>query len=200
MFDSCDHYLSNYLLLLVGIQECFGVGWVFDAYETAQKSEEHKRSLIMLTQGFWLPLIVIAIVTVVTNDTLIGVPIFAAVFFYTGVLPSYLVWKGSLLDWINEIFFCGVRKINYTITRLSRNPAEWNVVKTWEHVWFVYWGFCIKYFCTCALTFLMIHLLKGDIVKPYGGYHLTIQLLGGLVPLLGFISFVFGIFFIIQDE
>lgn len=35
LFDCCDHYLSNYLLLLVGIQECFAVGWVFDAWETA---------------------------------------------------------------------------------------------------------------------------------------------------------------------
>jgi len=30
LFDSIDHYLGNYLLLLVGILQCFGVGWAFD--------------------------------------------------------------------------------------------------------------------------------------------------------------------------
>ena len=73
-------------------------------------------------------MVIISIITVITKNTLIGFPIFFAVFFYTGFLPSYLVWKGDFIDWINDIVFCGVKKISYTITRLSRNKEEWNVV------------------------------------------------------------------------
>lgn len=100
---------------------------------------------------------------------MIGVPIFAAVFILLSPI-SYMAFKGSFIDWINQIVFCGVRKISYTITRLSREPAKWNETNTWEHVWQYYWSFCIKYFCTTALTFLIIFLIKSDADKPYGGY------------------------------
>lgn len=73
-------------------------------------------------------MIVIAVIAVIEKATFLGFPIFFAVFFYTGFLPSYLVWKGDLMDWINEIVFCGVKKISYTITRLGRKKEEWNVV------------------------------------------------------------------------
>lgn len=99
------------------------------------------------------------------------------------------------MDWINEVVFCGVRKVSYTITRLSRKPEEWNVVKTWEHIWFAYWGFCVKYVCTSSLTFLIVFLVKSDADAPYGGYEQKWQLYGAIVPILGFISFIFGIFF-----
>jgi len=126
---------------------------------------------------------------------MIGYPIFFAVFFYTGLLPSYLVWKGDMIDWLNEIVFCGVKKVSYTITRLSRKPEEWNVVQTWEHFWFGYWAVMIKYINPSALTFLIVYLIKSDSDSPYGGYEKKWQLYGAIVPLLGFISFAFGMFF-----
>lgn len=169
LFDSIDHYLSNYLLLLVGVQECFGVGWVYDAMETAAKSEGHKKSIMVLTIAFWIPLLIISIITVILGKTIIGVPIFAGVFILMSS-ASYMVFRGPFMEWINDVVFCGVRKISYTITRLSRDPAKWNQVNTWEHWWAYYWCFTIKYVCTCALTFLVIFSIKNDADKPYGGY------------------------------
>merc|ERR1719313_2441137 len=39
LFDVIDHYLCTYLLLLVGIFQCFGCGWAFDVETTVNKSE-----------------------------------------------------------------------------------------------------------------------------------------------------------------
>lgn len=40
----------------------------------------------------------------------------------------------------------------------------------WEPYFAFYWGFCVKYFCPAALTFLIIDLIKTDIEIPYGDY------------------------------
>jgi len=66
LFDSVDHYLSNYLLLLIGVQECFGVAWCFNASNTMAKSNEHKNSNWSLILTFWIPLFIIALITVIT--------------------------------------------------------------------------------------------------------------------------------------
>ena len=34
LFDVVDHYLSNFLLIIVGILQCFGCGWGFDYENT----------------------------------------------------------------------------------------------------------------------------------------------------------------------
>ena len=81
-----------------------------------------------LTLFFWVQLLIIAIVTVCTKDTMIGVPIFAACFYAFGFIPSFLMFKGDFKTWIDEIVFCGVHKVSFTISRLSRKPEEWNVV------------------------------------------------------------------------
>jgi len=122
LFDSVDHYLSNYLLLLIGIQECFGVGWCFDASCTIAKSKEHFNSNWSLVLLFWIPLLIIALITVILNSTMIGVPIFSAVFFLIGCPISFYLYKGTFKDWYNDIFFCGTNKISYTISKLNRDP------------------------------------------------------------------------------
>jgi solute carrier family 6 GABA transporter-like protein 1 len=41
LFDVVDHYLSNFLLIIVGILQCFGCGWGFDYENTLAKSTSH---------------------------------------------------------------------------------------------------------------------------------------------------------------
>lgn len=64
LFDVIDHYLCVYLLLLVGILQCFGCGWGFDAGETMAKSDVHKRALLWLSATFWMILCIVGIVFV----------------------------------------------------------------------------------------------------------------------------------------
>ena len=39
LFDVIDHYFAGYILFLVGIMECFGVGWCYDSERTKGLSE-----------------------------------------------------------------------------------------------------------------------------------------------------------------
>lgn len=60
LFDMVDHYISNYILLGVGICQCVAVGWIFEAEETASRCAEHRRSMRTLACMFWVPVLVIS--------------------------------------------------------------------------------------------------------------------------------------------
>lgn len=123
------------------------------------KSENHYKSNWALCLLFWIPLFIIAIITVIAKNTMIGVPIFSAYFFLIACPISFYLYKGSFKLWYNEIFFCGTNRISYTITKLNRSHSDYKKVLWWEGIFAFYWGFCIKYFCPVSLTFLMIDLI-----------------------------------------
>jgi NSS family neurotransmitter:Na+ symporter len=54
LFDCIDHYLGNYLLLLVGILQCAGVGWAFEYEKTKKRSEAYANSMDFLLYGYWI--------------------------------------------------------------------------------------------------------------------------------------------------
>jgi SNF family Na+-dependent transporter len=62
LLDVVDHYLANYLLILVGILQCAGCGWGFDVERTHEKSAFHEKSLKYLTKSFWLIVILFGII------------------------------------------------------------------------------------------------------------------------------------------
>lgn len=62
LFDVVDHYLCAYLLVLVGILQCAGCGWGFDAENTINKSENHKKSLLYMTGSFWGIVVIFGII------------------------------------------------------------------------------------------------------------------------------------------
>lgn len=60
-FDTVDHYLAVYLLLLLGIMQAGGAGWVYEASEVIESV--NKVTVLVLAIGFWgilLPLGLIA--------------------------------------------------------------------------------------------------------------------------------------------
>merc|ERR1711871_56743 len=72
LFDVIDHYLSNYLLILVGILQCAGCGWGFDAENTMNKSENHGKSLTWLSASYWATTIIFSIVFVCAGAIPLG--------------------------------------------------------------------------------------------------------------------------------
>jgi len=60
LFDMVDHYLSNYILLGVGICQCVAVGWLFERRETAARGDNYRRSMRALVCMFWVPVLVIS--------------------------------------------------------------------------------------------------------------------------------------------
>ena len=60
LFDMVEHYISNYILLGVGICQCVAVGWIFEREETASKCDQHRKSMRALAVLFWVPVLVIS--------------------------------------------------------------------------------------------------------------------------------------------
>lgn len=59
---SIDHYLNTYLLVFIGIVQCFGCGWAFDLHRTMNKvgkeGEDYRTSCWISVLGYWLCLAV----------------------------------------------------------------------------------------------------------------------------------------------
>lgn len=170
LFDVVDHYLCIYLLLLIGILQCLGVGWGFDAADTAAKSKTHQQSLMILTLSYWALSLYTAGVCVVNED--VGGGVWAWLFrvFCFSLFPSLVVAYPSMgfWGWYNDICMCGVKKIGYSFTSLGRYDVR--IRGTTEPLFVFYWGVLIKYLIPFVLMVILISSTKGDIENPYGGY------------------------------
>lgn len=91
LFDVIDHYLCAYLLMIVGLMQCFGCGWGFDLEEQAAKSESHAKALKYLSISYWFLIFIIGLVFVLLDLTAPGllVALLSAIIF--SVLPSYFI-------------------------------------------------------------------------------------------------------------
>jgi len=79
-------------------------------------------------------------------------------------------------DWYKKVFFYGARELAIMLTNGStedpRHPPMW------RYPFEVWWSFSMKYFFSWAVYWLLIRLLRSDIVLDededslYGGYHL----------------------------
>jgi SNF family Na+-dependent transporter len=168
LFDVIDHYLSNFLLIIVGLMQCFGCGWMFDYEATLLKSTGHLKSLNYLTFSFWGLLLVLGLVFPLLGITNIGIPVFIVCLICIALVPSYMLSKLSFSDWYNDIAMCGVRKLGYSMTMLGRSTEG---VKEWyEYIFVFYWGFCVKYLIPTALWFILVNKTIADIKDPYGDY------------------------------
>lgn len=60
LFDLVDHYISNYLILAVGLMQCVSCGWFFERDSTANMSPAHAKSLKWMHWLYWFPMVTIA--------------------------------------------------------------------------------------------------------------------------------------------
>ena len=174
LFDSIDHYLGNYLLLLVGILQCAGVGWAFDAENTANKSEAYAKSLNFLTYGYWFFVFVTGVWSIDKGTGKYGMLAFLGCL-CCFVLPiSFLYAETTVTAWYNDIVMCGVRRIGYSMSKLGRdNSGDEKGQEKWYEQYFVfYWCITIKYLIPFVLWFILLYVIKKDVTKPYGGYKL----------------------------
>ena len=89
------------------------------------------------------------------------------------VLPgSYLLLNTTFDDWYRNVFMCGIRRMGYTFTSLSRTPSANGDVRVacWEKYFVFYWGVCIKYIIPFALWYILVTLMVEDFRVPAGGY------------------------------
>uniref|UniRef100_A0A7S3CRJ8 Uncharacterized protein n=1 Tax=Strombidium rassoulzadegani TaxID=1082188 RepID=A0A7S3CRJ8_9SPIT len=191
LFDVIDYYLSNGLLIIVGLLQCLGCGWGFDVEATYNKSQDYANSLFALTVSFWVTLFSLGLFFVSAENVTAGL-ILMVVAFPTIIMPiSFHLSQLTFSEWYNDIFMCGVRKIGYSMTVLGRSDPKqrgW-----WEPLFVFYWGFCIKYLCPVVLWFIFVNVVKTNLETPYAGYSMGWQVVGVIVPLLGLLSFFLGL-------
>ena len=62
LLDLVEHYISNYVIVGVGLLQCIAIGWLFEADETSARSVKHSRAMKTLGVLFWLPVCIIGFV------------------------------------------------------------------------------------------------------------------------------------------
>jgi len=202
LFDCIDHYLGNYLLLLVGILQCCGVGWAFDTETTNQKGENYRKSLSTLTWGFFIFLFITGVWSIDKDTGKFGMLAFLGCL-CCFVLPiSFLQCEAPVMDWYSSVVMCGVRRIGYSMSKLGRDnygPDKGN--EKWYEQYFVfYWCITIKYLIPAALWFILLYVIKKDIKELYGGYKLYWQIIGLIVPITGLVAFLVNLCCCVDEE
>ena len=132
------------------------------------KSEGHSTSILIMTWGYWLELIIISFASVFSNEAWIGMIVFPCVFILVTVPIAFYFSKLEAKQFYDEVLMCGVRKIGYAFSKLGREDYS---VEEWWEVWFnIYWGFLTKFINPAILFFITCSILKTDIEKPYGKF------------------------------
>merc|ERR1740123_373645 len=124
LFDSIDHYLCNYLLLLMGILQCFGCGWAFDYEVPAKKSEQLGKSVNFLAAFYWISLLVHGVWGIFAEIGLIGMVVFFGTVLFIALPISYFIAGTNFDVWYKFCFMNGVRRIGYSISKLGRDDVE----------------------------------------------------------------------------
>lgn len=194
-FDVVDHYLNVYLMLLLGLLEVMGAGWVYDREYAFGKA--NKASVLVLALGYWVSLIIMGLDSFLAMKEKFWV---GAIIFWVLVLVfaviSFAISGLSLGNWFKFVSLYGVRRLARTMTKLSRK--EQGTREMWENVFDIWWCVSIKYFVPFALWFLLSYSLSKDLERRYGDYHVFWQWMGLVYPILGLIAFLIS--FIVCTE
>ena len=166
LFDLVDHYISNYLILAIGLMQCVSVGWFFEKETTAAMSPNHAKSLKWMGLLYWLPVIAI---TFYSNFAFSQEYLFIAGYLIIFVVFISLVISWMISDmpfelWYHEIMLCGVDKLSMSITSLSNSDGS----RSWWMLLFEgYFAITIKFVNPAVLCHLIITNLKADLDVPY---------------------------------
>jgi len=188
LFDVVDHYLCAYLLLVIGILQAFGCGWFFDAEKNMKLSDGHRKSILILGFSYWILLLLIVTITVCVDQAILGFFLFMTCFLVSAGI-SFFQSRLSFAAWYQEVMMCGVHRIAYACSQMTRNENQKTKVRWWEPIFAFYWGMLVKFINPCLLYIILVSITKTDIEKPYEGYGPSWQVVGWLIPVLGFAMF-----------
>lgn len=126
-FDTVDHYLAVYLMLLLGIFQCFGAGWIWRFDEAVAAAG--KKSVMVNFFGFWVTLVILGILAYFAfpNFSWVSMPVFWVLQIGVWTL-SWLLSKDPetnsrcrWVDWYDLVFLSGVRHLARSMTKLSKD-------------------------------------------------------------------------------
>ena len=123
-FDVVDHYLNVYLMLLIGVLETMGVGWVYEASDICT-TRARKLSVMVLAIGYWSSLLLVGIIFVFSSeDYLYVAPILFWVILIIVCIASWMISGMTFKEWFHTIAMYGVRKLSRAMTKLSKLEGE----------------------------------------------------------------------------
>jgi len=217
-FDVVDHYLANYLMLIVGILQCFGSCWVWKATEAIEAS--NKAAVWVLGGGYWGAVVILSTLgnfiepsalyteeELKEDETLKGVPLLISLIAFWAVMfifwvASFVMSKLSMGEWYRKVFLYGASDLAISMSNLSHEPDDrpW-----WVTPFEFWWSFSMKYFFSWAVTTLLMRYFRndlpyGEVKQFYGGYHGFWQWMGFLYPLVGLVCFFIGLIFCTTEE
>lgn len=168
LFDIIDHYVSDYIIILIGILQCVCVGWVFEYESTAVRSEGHREGLRRLAGWFWIPILATCFYANFAFAPSKWIGAIVAICCLFCACGSSMTWfRKSGLDnnvWYNEILLCGVNKISMSI---STTPEEATTRGCMTKFFEFYFGVAIKFLNPAILCFLLSENLQADLAAPY---------------------------------
>lgn len=160
LFDFVDHYISSYIVIIIGLCQCISVGWIFERESTAVRSPAHRASLRSLALIYWFPTVLTCFYA---NFGFTQIKWLGVVFmFIISIIALYMSFKDSKMDfivWYHEIVMCGTDKVAMSITVLQNNGARaW-----WMLPFEFYFGILIKFVNPACLLFLFFEALAADL-------------------------------------
>ena len=166
LFDMVDHYISNYVIIAIGMCQCISVGWLFERESTASRSEHHRKSLRSLALFYWFPVVTINFYATFGFPELQAYGILVIIV-TTLMALAISKWQSNMafISWYHEIAMCGTDKIAMSLTILS-NPDGRRTF--WMLPFEAYFGLLIKFVNPCCLMFLFCESLARDLAEPYG--------------------------------
>jgi len=166
-FDVVDHYLAVYLLLLLGVFQCFGAAWVYE-FNTAVAAA-NKGSVLALGIFYYGALIPLSFGSVffAKDYGLIAIALFWVIQII-GWIVSFVMSKLTFKEWYFKVFFYGIHKLGCAISIPS---CDKGIKAWWVEPFIFYWGFCIKFFFPFAVIWLLAFSVEKDVSEPYGGYY-----------------------------
>ena len=119
LFDFVDHYISTYIIIIIGFTQCVSVGWIFERESTAIRSPEHRASIRSLALIYWFPTVLLCFYANFGFSEIrwLGI-ILIIIFTIIAFIISFIQSKMEFINWYHEIVMCGTDKVAMSITIL----------------------------------------------------------------------------------
>lgn len=121
-FDVVDHFLNVYLMLLLGIMECFGASWMLDLTNTMQiENGKYRKAVITIVAGYWFPLLILGPISIwaLAGMSWVGFIIFWAI----QLICMIVAWMQTGLgfaSFFTRIYLYGANRLARDMTNLSK--------------------------------------------------------------------------------
>jgi SNF family Na+-dependent transporter len=192
LLDLVDHFISDYIILIVGLGQCISVGWLWEYESTAVCSPQHRTALKAMVYNYWIavPVMTYVCVFALEGNRTWGVLVMVQQIIQALII-SYCKSGMRFRSWYHEILLCGVDKLSMSITSLSNKDGSRS---KWMFVFEFWFAVMIKFFIPIMMMWMFMVNVKADLKDPYGGNSNEIMFIGSLYLFIGVLILIIPLF------